>query len=117
MFPRSGWGWYSAPQAVERGDGSWWLPGEVEVCQSWDMAFKDTAGSDYVVGQVWARRGVQAFLIDQVRGHLSFVETCRALRTLSAKWPQAIAKYVEDKANGTAVMNGLAQTVPRHDPG
>jgi predicted phage terminase large subunit-like protein len=30
---------------------------------------------------------------------------------MSAKWPQAVAKFVEDKANGPAVMNALSQRV------
>jgi predicted phage terminase large subunit-like protein len=111
VFQRGWWREYTTPLWVERPDGTRIVPGQVEICQSWDMAFKDTAGSDYVVGQVWARRGAEAFLLDQVHGRLSFVETCQALRRLSARWPQAAAKFVEDKANGTAVVNALRRTV------
>lgn len=83
----------------------------VELVQSWDMAFKDTKGSDYVVGQVWLRVGNRVYLLDQVRGRWDFTETCRQLRALSVKWPQATAKLVEDKANGPAVINALKATV------
>lgn len=83
----------------------------VEMWQSWDCAFKDTKGSDYVVGQVWLRLGAQVFLLDQVRARLSFVKTCEALTDLSVKWPQSVLKLVEDKANGTAVINQLSATV------
>jgi predicted phage terminase large subunit-like protein len=76
------------------------------------MAFKGTDGSDYVVGGVWLRRGVHLYLLDMVRRRMSFTETLAAVKALSAKWPQAIAKYVEDKANGTAVINMLSRTVP-----
>jgi phage terminase large subunit-like protein len=85
---------------------------DAELIQSWDMAFKDTKGSDYVVGQVWLRRGVNAYLLDQVRGRWSFAETCDKLLALSAKWPQATAKLIEDKANGPAMMNALRARVP-----
>ncbi|MEU4574840.1 phage terminase large subunit [Nonomuraea sp. NPDC023979] len=78
---------------------------------SWDMAFKNTDGSDYVVGQVWARYGLEMFLLDQVCERLSFTETCAALRQQAAKWPQATLKLVEDKANGTAVINSLRRQV------
>lgn len=81
-------------------------------CQSWDLAFKDTKQSDFVVGQVWMRRGAEAFLLDQVRGRWSFTETCAQIEALTARWPQATAKYVEDKANGPAVMDALSTRVP-----
>jgi predicted phage terminase large subunit-like protein len=78
---------------------------------SWDMAFKDTKGSDYVVGQVWARIGAQAFLVDQVHRRMSFTETLAAFEFLVAKWPQATAKLVEDKANGPAVISMLQKRI------
>lgn len=113
IFHRDWWRYYDQPQWIVRNDGSHWVPHHgVELLASWDMAFKDTASSDYVVGQVWLRRGARAFLLDQVHDRLSFTETCHALRALSAKWPQAVLKLVEDKANGTAVINALRHIVP-----
>ncbi|MFJ8798527.1 phage terminase large subunit [Streptomyces sp. NPDC102487] len=83
-----------------------------ELAMSWDMAFKDTKSSDYVVGQVWARRGANVFLLDQVRKRLTFTETLTAFKAMVARWPGATAKYVEDKANGTAVINTLKSKIP-----
>lgn len=111
IFLRDWWREYTSPRWVTRTDGSCWVPGADEVVMSWDMAFKDTSGSDYVVGQVWARYGLEVFLLDQVRDRLSFVNTCAEFRRLAARWPQAIAKYIEDKANGTAVINSLSRQV------
>ena len=82
------------------------------VIQSWDLAFKDTKKSDFVVGQVWWKLGAAYTLLDQVRGRLSFTNTCEAIVAMSAKWPQATAKYVEDKANGPAVIDALGKRVP-----
>ena len=105
------------------GDGGtfkreWWqfyrtLPdGLYDYIQSWDCTFKDAQSSDYVVGQVWARKGSSRYLLDQVRGRMSFTETIRAVRSLSAKWPQAVRKLIEDKANGTAVIDVLRRELP-----
>ncbi len=110
IFRRTWWKRYEIPLWVED-DGVCHGLGFDEVLQSWDMAFKDTNTSDYVVGQVWGRRGDNAFLLDQVRGRFSFVDTCMKLRALSVKWPQSTAKLVEDKANGTAVISQLSNTV------
>jgi predicted phage terminase large subunit-like protein len=112
IFLREWWREYTSPRWIERPDGSYWAPNADEVAMSWDMAFKDTDGSDYVVGQVWARYGLELFLLDQVHDRLSFTATCAALREMAAKWPQATLKLVEDKANGTAVINSLSRQVP-----
>jgi len=83
----------------------------VEMIQSWDCAFKGLDDSDYVVGQVWARRGGEYFLMDQTRDQMSVAPTCRAVQTMASKWPKAIRKLVEDKANGPAVMQILEEKV------
>jgi predicted phage terminase large subunit-like protein len=112
---REWWKYYDSPPWVVREDGAHILPGvdghDVELIQSWDMTFKDTAGTDFVVGQVWMRRRAEAFLLDQVRDRMSFVETLQRFRALSAKWPQAVLKLVEDKANGPAVISSLGKKV------
>ena len=36
--------------------------------QSWDCSFKDTQGSDFVVGQHWAKHNVNVYLMRQTRG-------------------------------------------------
>lgn len=78
-----------------------------QVIQSWDMSFKDSKDSDYVVGQVWGRIGANKYLLDQVRDRLSFTKTVGAMRSLTERWPQAYLKLVEDKANGSAVIDTL----------
>lgn len=83
-----------------------------QMVMSWDMAFKDTKSSDFVVGQVWARRGANVYLLDQVRKRLTFTESLAAFQAMVRRWPQATAKLVEDKANGTAVINTLKSKIP-----
>ena len=111
-FKRDWWRQYDSAQWVEREDGVRIALSFDEIIQSWDMAFKDTDASDYVVGQVWGRRGVEAYLLDQIRDRYDFVTTCQKVRELTARWPQATLKLVEDKANGTAVLNQLRRIVP-----
>jgi predicted phage terminase large subunit-like protein len=83
-----------------------------KVIQSWDMAFKDSKKSSYVVGQVWGKRGADCYLLDQVRARLDFTATQAAVRRLSDKWPQTLTKLIEDKANGPAIINSLRREVP-----
>jgi phage terminase large subunit-like protein len=88
------------------------LPKEFdEVQQSWDMAFKDLDTSDFVCGQVWARRGANKYLLDQRKDRLDFPRTLHAVRMMTVNWPRAHAKLVEDKANGTAVIAALKNEI------
>lgn len=82
------------------------------IIQSWDLTFKPGTSSDWVVGQVWMRQGADHYLLDQVRGRWSFTETRDQICNLTAKWPQAVAKYIEDKANGPAIIDELHHQVP-----
>ena len=79
--------------------------------QTWDMAFKDTKNADYVVGQVHAAHGADRYLLDQVRDRMDLPATLLAVRRLSAHWPNAILKLVEDKANGPAVVQSLRHEI------
>ena len=79
--------------------------------QSWDMAFKDTKASAYVVGQVWKRDRANKFLVDQFRDKVDFVGTIRAVRDVTLRHPSAEAKLVEDKANGPAVISTLQSEI------
>lgn len=116
IFPRD-WATYDAPMWTERADGSRWVPGvgerlDHELAMSWDLTFSDTKGSDYVVGQVWHRIGNDMYLLDQTRQRMNFTATCDAILAMRARWPQAMQCFVENKANGPAVINALQQTIP-----
>jgi predicted phage terminase large subunit-like protein len=88
------------------------LPEQIdEWLQTWDLTFKST-GSSYVVGQVWARCAADYYLVDQVRGKMDFIEQVKAIVDLSARWPQAITKVIEDAADAQAVYTTLEQAVP-----
>jgi len=83
-----------------------------QIGMSWDMTFKGGATSDYVVGQVWLKRGASMYLLDQVRGQWSFTESVEQVKRFSEKWRQAQACFIEDKANGSAIIDTLSRTRP-----
>ena len=102
LFKREWWRFYADRDRPERFD---------QLLQSWDMAFKETGDSDYVVGQVWGNVGARIYLLDQVRERMDFAKTLQTVEALSARWPQALLKLVEDKANGPAVISALGMKV------
>ncbi|MEX9217025.1 phage terminase large subunit [Providencia rettgeri] len=88
------------------------LPSKFDkVIHSWDMTFKDSDGTDYVVGQVWGKKGANAYLLYQIRKRMSFTQTLKAVKLLAEKFPDGRRKLVEDKANGPAVIDSLKSIV------
>ena len=83
-----------------------------ETMMSWDLAFKGTSTSDYVVGQMWGRWGADFFLLDQVRGKWDFTQTVRQVELFAIKHMNYGRIVIEDKANGPAVMNVLRNKIP-----
>lgn len=83
-----------------------------EVVLSFDCAFKDTDGSDYVAGFAMGRLGPNIYLLPQrVLERLDVLGTANAVRLLDAQY-HAGAKYIEDKANGPAVIQILRGEIP-----
>jgi predicted phage terminase large subunit-like protein len=76
-----------------------------------DAAFKKTTDSDFIAMQVWLAKGTTHFLVDQVHGRMGFSDTCKQLVALCEKYPQAIGKLIEDKANGPAIIDALKSLI------
>ena len=93
-----------------------------EIIDSWDMSFKDTKSSDYVVGERWGRLGADIYLLRERRGQMNYPTTRKEVRSFSQaptigygdtrKHPPAMLKLVEDKANGPAIIADLKSEVP-----
>jgi predicted phage terminase large subunit-like protein len=104
VFRREWFQHYTAPPAMQAQ-----LCDEVAI--SVDAAFKGGRRSDFVVLQVWGRRGALRYLLDQVRARMELPATQAALKALAAKWPTAGLKLIEDKANGPALIQTLRSEV------
>src|SRR5262249_17023809 len=70
LFKREWWRFYDELPPVDR-----WA-------QSWDLAFKGDATSDYVVGLVAAQVGAAIYLIDRYKARASFQQTCAAIQMM-----------------------------------
>lgn len=98
----------------------WWkewreLPGQIDQwCWSWDMSFKDGKESSFVVGQLWARKGANFYLVHQIRDRMDYPTTKAAVKAAYAdqRWPDARLILVEDKANGPAIIADLKNEIP-----
>ncbi len=107
VFKESGIQYYTPSDLPERFD---------LVVDSWDCTFKDTDGTDFVVGEKWGKRGANSYLLAQIRGHMGFTETAAAVEKLQDQNPRPHEILIEDKANGPAVIDFLKKIVPRLVP-
>lgn len=105
LLKKSWWQYYKAEDYVEGR-----LKFDV-MAASLDATFKDGEKNDYVALEVWGRIENRFYLVDLVNEHLNFSDTVRKLRLFLAKYPRLGAIYIEDKANGPAIINHLRHEV------
>jgi predicted phage terminase large subunit-like protein len=96
-----------------RKDWKFWkaLPELDETVISVDCTFKDLESSDYVAIQAWGRKSANHYLRRRLKERLSFSATVDAIRSFSAFFPDHAAILIEDKANGSAVIETLQSQI------
>jgi len=93
----------------------WWhyyrssdrLPNFDQVAISVDCAFKSAAHNDYVSIQKWGAVGPRSYLLDCNTEHLGYTATKVAIKAMNAHGRRASVILIEDKANGSAVVEEL----------
>ncbi len=108
---------YQCSPRVESGNlvqRAWWKyfdPGEVDAFAtqvvSVDAAFKGEENNDFVAIEVWGKRGNDYYLRYCLNRHMDFPQTLSAIRTVCRLYPEAKAVLIEDKANGSAIIQTL----------
>src|SRR6476661_1937071 len=90
------------------------LPEKFEfMVQSWDCTFSGGSDNDFVAGQVWGRCGGKYLMLPyRTYDRLDFGPTMAAIKACHAKYPQAHAVLIEDKANGPAIISELRKEIP-----
>lgn len=95
MFKREWWQFYDT------------LPELAEMVMSVDAAFKDGEDNDFVAIQVWGKVNADMYLVDRVKNHLNLPDTMREIIRLRAMYPKCNTTLIEDKANGSAIIDIL----------
>lgn len=100
----------------------WWQPYNVEdyyegklrfdqMVMSVDATFKDLEKNDFVAIEVWGKRENRFYLVDLVNEHLTFSKTCHRIRLLQSRHPKITGVYIEDKANGPAILDHMRHEI------
>lgn len=88
------------------------LPPHLTMYLSVDANLKERRDTDRAAIQCWGVKGAQYFCIDQVAGRWSFGTVVEQVKMMKGKWPMVTNILIEDKANGTAVIDVLSKTIP-----
>lgn len=112
-------GWWGEPTAIAPNRNQFYTTNPLNlqdlmdvVILSVDCTFKDTDGTDYVVIQVWGKKGGDFYLLDQKRDRMDIIVTMQTIQTILGKWPKVTAKLIEDKANGSGIITMLKREIP-----
>lgn len=100
IFKRSKWKYWKV------------LPQLEEIILSVDCTFKDLQDADFVAIGAWGRVGADKYLLKRTRERMGFSATVMAVKTMHALFPTCVAVLIEDKANGSAVIETLKAAVP-----
>lgn len=82
-----------------------------QMVMSVDATFKDGERNDYVAISVWGKKENKIYLVKMVNEHLNFTATLHKIRLLKAHYPRIGAIYVEDAANGQAIIQTLSHEI------
>lgn len=88
------------------------LPKNAKYIISVDSSLKDHKDADFCVVQCWAWTGAFYYLMDEHRARMSFSAQVTAVKQMKAKWPAVGNILIEDKANGTAIIDTLKRSIP-----
>lgn len=112
--------WAALYQCTPRVEGGnmvkreWWKTYDPEKIKAFgssvisvDATFKDGKNNDYVAITVWGKLGNDYYLRYVLNRHLNFPGTIDALRSVRKLYPDARAVLIEDKANGSAIIQTL----------
>lgn len=115
--PRAWTALYQCSPRVEGGNlvkRDWWCYYDTKQVQQFsksvisvDAAFKGKENNDYVAIEVWGKLGNDYYLRYCLNRHMDFPETLDAIRTVRRLYPDARSVLVEDKANGSAIIQTL----------
>jgi predicted phage terminase large subunit-like protein len=78
-------------------------------CISVDATFKDGEEVDFVAIHVYGKSGPNVYGIERIKRRMGFVETITTLSALVHKHSDYKAMYIEDKANGPAIIDMLSR--------
>lgn len=96
---------------------SWWkyydeLPTMITTIMSIDASFKDGDHNDATCIQVWGKRNTDIYLIENINKRMDFPTTVQTIRYVKANYPQIGCILIEDKANGSAIIQTLRREIP-----
>lgn len=99
MLKRTWWKWYKE------------LPELPIKIMSVDATFKDNEKNDFVSIQVWGKTGPDMYLIDRHKAHMDFPTTMQAIKNMKTRHKDIRGIYIEDKANGSAIIQVLRKNI------
>jgi predicted phage terminase large subunit-like protein len=81
------------------------------VIMSVDATYKDAKHSDFVAIQVWGKHKDSYYLLDRSKKRMTFTQTLNEIERMKRNNPRVRQIYIEDKANGSAIIDVLREKI------
>jgi len=81
------------------------------VFDSWDLSVKGDVESDFVVGIVWGIKGALKYILHRTKAKMGFGDSTKAIRKHRELYPKIERTVIEDKANGSPLIEILKKEV------
>lgn len=102
LFKPTSWKYFSRTKSLRE---------SMEYMQlSIDATFKNTEVSDYVAMELWGLKGRAVYLWKLINKRMGFVDTVSKIKTITLDFPDIDELVIEDKANGSAIIDTLNYT-------
>lgn len=105
IIKREWWGYYD--QKPKSFDLVW---------QSWDMAVKGNANSDFVACTIWGRKDKKRYILGLIHKQMGFKDTKREVIRTKILFPESLKIVIEDKANGPPIIESLREDITGIEP-
>lgn len=76
-----------------------------------DLNFQEGGLNDYACFSCWGKKFGNYYLIDLIRGQWSYKTTKEKFKTFCEKHPLAVDKFIENKANGPALISDFKEEI------
>lgn len=77
-----------------------------------DLSYEKDEENDPACFEAWGRKGINVYLIAQIRALMGLPEQLEAFSRILTAFPDAFHKEIENKANGAAVISLVQSKVP-----
>lgn len=82
------------------------------IYDAWDLAVKDKITSDFIAGVIFGVVGALKYILHVTKKKAGFADSIKAIKLHRDRYPEIDRTIIEDKANGSPVLEVIRKEIP-----